>query len=34
LLKERAGYESVLDIVKKENNEDEKIDAFVKGLSQ
>jgi len=34
LLKERAGYESVLDIVKKENNEDEKINIFVGSLSQ
>lgn len=33
-LKERADYKSVLDIIKKEKNEDEKIAAFTGSLSQ
>jgi hypothetical protein len=32
-LKERDGYLSVLDIMKKDKNEDQLIDAFVGGLS-
>ncbi len=32
--KERDGYLSVLDIMKKDKNEDQLIDAFVSGLTK